>query len=95
MATLDAKKAYKNFCKKGFKESPNNSPDHKYIEFWHEGKVTSIRTKFSHGKKEIDKSLIGIMSRQIRLQRADFINFAQCRISEEEYIEKMKSTNHL
>ena len=95
MATLDTKKAYKNFCKKGFRDSESKSVDHKWIEFWFEGKVTRIRTKFSHGKKEVDSSLIGLMARQIRLSKNQFMEFSNCKISENGYIKLLKSNNVL
>jgi hypothetical protein len=90
MATLDTKKAYKNFCKKGFQEAKSKSPDHKWIEFWFDGKLTRIRTKFSHGKKEVDNSLIGLMSKQIKLSKLEFMEFADCKLSEASYIKILK-----
>jgi len=86
MSPLDGKKTYKAFCKKGFKESESNSNDHKWIEFWFDGKLTKIKTKFSHNNQELGDYLITAMSRQINLSKQDFIKFAKCTISEKEYI---------
>jgi hypothetical protein len=36
------------------------------------GKLTSIRTKISHGEKEIGDYLIGMMSRQCKISKANF-----------------------
>jgi hypothetical protein len=95
MATVDTKKAYNNMLGKGFKESKNKSKDHKRIEFWYDGKLTRSKTKFSHGKREIDDSLISIMAKQINLTKKEFIQFAECTISESEYIALMGDKNLL
>ncbi|MBU2912713.1 hypothetical protein [Reichenbachiella agariperforans] len=90
MSPLDGKKAYKAMRKKGFKESDNKSPDHKWVDFWFEGKLTKIKTKFSHNDQEIDNYLITAMSRQINLSRKEFVEFAKCNLSEEGYIKILK-----
>lgn len=81
---LDVRRALK---KKGFGEDV--SRDHMYYTFYYDGKKTSINTKISHGKNEIDDGLLGKMSRQMHLKKADFNEFVSCTLSEEDYIEKM------
>jgi hypothetical protein len=90
MSPLDSKKAYKAMCKKGFKEASNKSNDHKRIEFWFEGKLTRCRTKFSHNDQEINDYLISQMSKQVALSKNQFVEFAQCTLSESGYIEILK-----
>jgi hypothetical protein len=48
---LDGSKTYKSLKKKGFEDSPTKSVDHKYLEFYHEGKLV-LYTKLSHGSKK-------------------------------------------
>jgi hypothetical protein len=91
MATLDGKKTYKNLCKKGFKPAVDGrASDHKWIEFYHEDKLTNIKTKLSHNNQELNDYLIGCMSNQIKLNRNQFISFAKCDLSEKGYIELVK-----
>ena len=95
MAPLDSKKTYNAMCSKGFKEAQNKSNDHKRIEFWHKGKLTRSRTKFSHNNQEIDDYLIREMSKQINLTKKQFIEFAKCTLSEDGYAEILRSQNLL
>lgn len=89
MPTLDAKQTYKNLKKKGFEDAPSRSVDHKYLEFRHNGKVI-LYTKISHGEKEIGDPLIGQMKRQCKLEKADFMDLANCPLSLEEYTIKLR-----
>jgi len=90
MAVLDAKETYKKLKSKGFQEATNKSVDHKWLEFWFDGKLTRIKTKISHGAKEIDDGLISLMARQTYLTSNQFRKMAECTISEPEYIEILK-----
>lgn len=93
MSTLNAKDTYTNLLKKGFREAKNKSDDHKWVEFWNDNKLTRIKTKISHGEKELNDFLIGHMSKQTYLKRKDFIAFAKCELTEEGYINLLRSTN--
>jgi predicted RNA binding protein YcfA (HicA-like mRNA interferase family) len=93
MAVLPAKKSYQHLKSKGFQEASNKSVDHKWLEFWYDGKLTRIKTKMSHGAKEIDDGLISLMARQTYLSSNQFIKMAECTISEKEYIELLKQKN--
>ncbi|NOT73990.1 MAG: hypothetical protein HOP08_03610 [Cyclobacteriaceae bacterium] len=90
MSPLDGKETLKNLCGKGFKEAPNKSKDHKWIEFWHDGKLTRCRTKFSHNNQEINDYLIREMSRQINLNKKEFVAFAKCTLSQPQYVAILK-----
>lgn len=85
MAVLDAKKTYKNLRKKGFLDSPSKSIDHKYLEFYHNGKLI-LYTKISHGEKDLDDYLIKQMALQCKLGKQDFLNLANCPLSETDYL---------
>lgn len=86
MAVLDAKKTYNNLLSKGFKIGKG---DHKYLEFYYQGKYI-LQTKISHGEKELEDFHIGMMKRQCRLEKPEFIDLANCPLSVEEYIEILK-----
>jgi hypothetical protein len=91
MAALNSRKTLKNLIKKGFKDAEHKSDDHKRLEFWHEGKITPINTRFSHNSQDIDDYLISRMSKQLRLSKDKFKQFAECSLSELDYINLLKS----
>jgi hypothetical protein len=86
MAVLDAKKTYGNLLSKGFKSGKG---DHKFLEFYYKGKYI-LQTKISHGEKELESFHIGMMSRQCRLDKKNFIDLANCPLSGDEYLEILK-----
>lgn len=93
MAAIDAKKTYQNLLSKGFQAATNKSVDHKWLEYWYQGKLTRIRTKMSHGAKEIDDGLISLMARQTYLTSKQFRDFAECNITGPQYIDILKVRN--
>jgi predicted RNA binding protein YcfA (HicA-like mRNA interferase family) len=90
MAVLDAKKTYKNLKSKGFIDSPNRSDDHKYLEFYQNGKLI-LYTKISHGEKDLDNFLIKQMSHQCKLSKMEFMDLANCPLSEKKYLEILEN----
>lgn len=86
MASLSGKKTYKNLLKKGFRDSKNKSNDHKWIEFVYNGKLTPIHTKLSRNDQDLGDFLIKAMAKQIKLEKSSFIEFANCKLTEEDYI---------
>jgi hypothetical protein len=86
MAVLDAKKTYGNLLSKGFKSGKG---DHKFLEFFYKGKYI-LQTKISHGEKELESFHIGMMSRQCKLDKKDFIDLANCPLSGDGYLEILK-----
>jgi hypothetical protein len=85
MSVLDAKKTYQNLKKKGFVESTKKSPDHKYLELYHEGKYVT-HTKISHNSSDLDNYLIKQMAIQCKLDKSDFIDLANCPLSKKDYL---------
>jgi hypothetical protein len=69
-----------------------DNTDHKMFWLYLDGKKTSVRTKISHGEKEIDDFLIGQMSKQIRLKKPQFVDFVKCPLSAEAYAELVRGT---
>ena len=82
MAILDARLTNTNFLKKGFVKA---SGDHNYFEFWYKGGLIA-RTKTSHNNQDIDNYLIGLMSKQLKMDKLFFIAFAKCTKKYEDYI---------
>jgi len=93
MNPLDSKMTYKSMCKKGFKDTVNKSNDHKRVEFWYNGKLTRCRTKFSHNGQEINDYLISEMAKQVSLSKKEFVEFAKCNLSEDEYVTILRTKN--
>ena len=87
MAVLDAKKTYQNLLGKGFKAAQG---DHKYLEYYYGGKVI-FHTKISHGEKELSDFHIGMMKRQCKLEKNEFIDLATCPLSGAQYFELLKT----
>ena len=80
---LKVKVVSTNLKKKGFRTEQG---DHERFIFYYEGKKTAIRTKISHGEKEIGIHLVKKMANQLHLEKEEFVKFALCDISEKEYI---------
>ena len=83
MTVLKVNEVVKGLTKKGFKKAEN---DHTHLVLYAGEKMTSVRTKVSHGSKgEINDSLINKMSAQIKLEKVEFINLVKCPLSQEQY----------
>ena len=81
---IDSGKTHKNLKKKGFTEAPW---DHKFLHFYHKGRFV-LSTKISHGgAHDLDDFLIGKMATQCKLNKPDFIDLANCPLSQESYID--------
>lgn len=86
MAVLDAKETYKNLLSKGFKAAKG---DHKYLEYYFNGKVI-FHTKISHGENDLQDFHIGMMKRQCKLEKKEFIDLAICNLKGDGYLEILK-----
>jgi hypothetical protein len=72
---------------KGFSLSNKH---HKYFVFHtKEGQKTTIRTKTSHGGKELDDYLLLCMARQCALPKSDFLSLVDCPLSQDAYESKL------
>jgi predicted RNA binding protein YcfA (HicA-like mRNA interferase family) len=95
MPALDAKKTLKNLKSKGFVHAKSKSVDHNWIEFWHNGKLTRARTKISHGEKELDSFLISCMSKQTCLSKNEFMDLANCPMSQDTYENILRAKGYI
>lgn len=82
MATLKTDKIDKSLRKKGFVKEEK---DHHYYFYYHNGKKTAINTRTSHGKTEIGDTLIGLMAKQLFLEKEQFMRLVQCTLDAESY----------
>jgi len=75
----------RNLTKKGFVKDEHH--DHIYY-IYTDPKTnleTRIRTKMSHNDRDLRDPIITVMSKQLHLDRNDFIRFISCEISRDEY----------
>ena len=73
--------------KKGFQRKEG---DHHYFNYYTKaGKKTRVFTKTSHGVKELDDTLLGMMSRQCKLTRQDFDRLIDCPLDRDGYERKL------
>lgn len=87
---IPIKQLEKALLRKGFRLKEG---DHKFLYFYFEGKVTSIRTKLSRGSShfEYGDELLGMIRRQLMLDTKDqLLGFINCPFKEEDYIQLLK-----
>lgn len=77
---LDVEAGLRN---KGFTQE--NSHHRYFIYHTLDGRKSRIRTRTSHGDKDIDKSLLRLMARQCRLTYQEFLRLVDCPLSRTDY----------
>ena len=87
MTIIKTKDVLSNLLKKGFQKSEN---DQTYLILFVNGKKTSVRTKISLGAKEINDSLINLMSIQLKIEKKFFIELVTCIKNGAEYIDELE-----
>lgn len=88
----DAKDVAANLKRKGF--TPDDG-DHTFYRLFVGGKNTGIRTKISHGEKEIHDGLLGQMAKQTKLVKKEFLELVDCPMTLERYVELLRERDHL
>ena len=88
----DAREVIAGLEKKGFRRRDN---DHAFLHLWVDGKKTPVYTKVSHGEKEIGDKLLGMMARQVRLVRKQFLELVECPLKLDEYIAILRREGHV
>lgn len=76
---------------KGFSERAEG--DHIFLVYLNsEGRKTAIHTKLSRSAKsdDIGNSLLGLMARQVRLSKKDFVDLIDCPMSKEDYAARVQ-----
>jgi len=79
-------------CHKGFK---SHDGDHVYYYLYVDGKKTAVRTKISHGEKEIDDNLLSLMARQVKLTKKLFGDLIDCPLSHDQYVKQLRDAGHV
>jgi len=92
MTTRKIDKVYSNLCRKGFVKRETH---HTVLELRIDGQRTNIYTYMSHGSKEIDNYLIREMSEQLKVNKKEFLEFIDCVMTQEEYVDILKNGNKL
>jgi len=69
--------------------------DHRWLWFYYKGKKTTIRTLLSHGAPDYGDQLLGLMARQLRLQRPQLNLLLDCPMSAESYAGILIAAYHL
>jgi hypothetical protein len=77
---------------KGF-DKVNKKKDHYYYYLMVNGMDVGIFTKMSRGSKarEIGEPLIGIMAKQLRINRQQFYNLVDCTVEHDDYLDILRS----
>lgn len=76
---------------KGFIQS--ESHHHFFIYHSSAGRKTPVKTKTSHGQREISDDLLGKMALQVKLSKGDFLALVDCPLSRDEYETKLVALN--
>lgn len=94
MAQRDREEIRSALCAKGFLEENN---DHYFYYLIYNSKRTSIYTKISKGSnyRTIQRKLLSLMSKQLKLSNTQFLDFVDCNLSGEKYLELLKQKNIL
>ncbi len=82
MPAFSTKKVEKSLKKKGFTKS---NGDHRYFEFYHNGKAV-LFTKTSHSSPDVNDCLISLMAKQCKLSKSEFKDLINCPLSQADYI---------
>ena len=91
-------KIRESLLKKGFREKhAKKGADHVYLHLFAGENPTAIYTKLSHGAKiaEYGDSLLGLMSRQLKLSKPQLLDLIDCPMDREQYLKTLVGTGHI
>ena len=89
----DSRKIRQNLLKKGFKEE--QGAKHILYVLVYNGKERNARTFMNRNNQDIDDNLILSMSKELHLEKQDFLDLIDCPMPEKEYIKILKDKNLL
>lgn len=91
--TLGSKEVESALKRKGFVP---RSGDHRYIFYMKlDGKITEVHTKTSHSGGDLNDWLIKQMSKQIKLDKAKFKQFVDCKLKQTQYEKILIDGDHI
>jgi predicted RNA binding protein YcfA (HicA-like mRNA interferase family) len=77
--------------RKGFEQSESH---HRFFIYHSKaGRKTLVKTKTSHGQREISDDLLSKMAQQVKLPRGEFLDLVDCPLSRDEYEKKLVALN--
>lgn len=83
----------KSLLKKGFLAGGG---DHNFFIYHSKvGKKTIVRTKTSHGGKDVDDNLLSQMAKQCKLTNKDFGRLIDCPLSRDDYEALLVAAGHV
>lgn len=85
-----AQKGESALRKKGFQRLADG--DHIHFIFFNKNEEAVVRTKISHGPKgrTLSVKLISEMAKQCQLTKQQYLDFVECRLSEDEHREILR-----
>jgi hypothetical protein len=78
---------------KGFDRS--ESKHHTMVHLMANGKRTSIRTRLSHGERNVSDWLQSQVARALHVSKRDLLRFIDCELSQDEYVRVMTERGHM
>ena len=78
---------------KGFRQA--NSHHRYFVYHTVAGVKTAVRTRTSQGSGEIDDYLLGQMSKQCRITKADFLQLVDCPLDQGGYEALLQQSGHI
>jgi len=93
MSTFKTREVSAALQRKGFELRDSH---HSMFHLRVDGKDVGIHTKISHGERDIDDTLAGLMRKQMKLStRKEFALFVECPMTFNEYLGILRSAGHL
>lgn len=86
MATFKKREVQRALVKKGFKRDKSRTNHNIYYFYDDKGEKTSIHTMLSHNNKDITDSMLGKLSKELRLRKDELIQYFECTLSKDDYI---------
>ena len=84
-----------SLLKKGFELNPKKE-HHEFYYLVINGKKHNIYTYMSHGNKELNKSILSMIKKQLKFDTTEnFDNFIDCPFTKENYLMMLNETGYL
>jgi hypothetical protein len=85
MADIRGNKVHRALSEKGF--TPKNGPKHIIYKYYFKGKKTRVYTFMSRPPGMLNDNLIGIMAKQTKLEKKEFIELVECTLKKEDLLQ--------
>ena len=88
----NAKDVTASLTGKGFQ--PHDG-DHHFYRLFIDGKNAGIRTKISHGERDIGDNLLAQMAKQTKLVKKEFLELVASPLTLDQYVKLLRERGHL